>query len=78
VAGRGIEADSRPRAMISAPRKTRMRADPWRHQLPPASRHTLMAWPRQNKDHPGIPALTAGHPELVARFQDQLLSTRPL
>jgi len=55
-----------------------MRADPWRHQLPPASRHTLMAWPRQNKDHPGIPALTAGHPELVARFQDQLLSTRPL
>ena len=47
MAGRGIEADSRPRAMISAPRKTRMRADPWRHQVPSASRHTLMAWPRQ-------------------------------
>ena len=44
-------AASRPystaRATISAPHKTRVRADPWRHQVPPASRHTSMVRPRQ-------------------------------
>jgi len=33
--------------MISAPHKTRMRADPWRHQVPSASRQTLMATAEQ-------------------------------
>jgi hypothetical protein len=45
------------------------------HQATPSPPDTPAARTRTNQ---GIPALTAGHPELVSRVQDQLLSTRPL
>jgi len=68
VAGRGIEAGSRPRAMISAPRKTRMCADPWRHQVPSASCHTLMAWPRRMPRAAETAAPRASSPRPAGRW----------